>query len=967
MSNTITAYFKGRVGVTESVYQNDYGILMNFDSIELPAHFDCYFSTPGDDEAVPAVGADRMVQIPNTILTRSGRVELHIPLHTGENDSEVEYIVHFKVIGRARPVDDGTPVQMTAIEQALALLQNPIGNIEQIVNEALAFTGDTFAEMQDKLDADQAAFEAAAQSRFDADQAAFKTEMRQRQTQVESDFDNLNAQYQTAVSALTVDSEVQNIRVGADNLTYTSAGESVRTQFNNLKSGINALSHTVFKQGETLSAETEANSWKLESSGSCSADELYKMVKYRVTAGKLLYLSLSKDSGAVYQFQDSSSVPSGVNTHLIGLPTVVATDEVVCVPAGATYLIVSQYKTNTGNVVAFAESDLNEFDLINEYGADTRLLNLSPFTRSSVTMVKNSDGSYSCSGTASNDVNITIFRFTQTIGETYHYKLNPNYDNETSAFYFYLSGINGDGSWRRVNELSWTATDESTVSITAFCPTGQTMNCTVRPIINSNYSNAELYEHVADNTAKIESLDDLAVSGKVIFFDNDDVTWQAPGTVMNYFSGEVTTGNPNVFAVTNNFDISELQNLVVHFAGYTYGNNGIVFFDINNEYISGIQPTTESDYSYDCLVQIPPNAKYCAVGRYSKDALSVYMLASDFVKQINAAIDLQNTVFNGGVRKPFNEYNAYPMMPSNYLTYAENAYASLISIMKLVGYNAIPAFIITDSHGMVMSPFAWLNNKDKSIKCLQLGDIVNDVYNEYEIDQYNLWAKKIDNICTVVGNHEVNYSSDTMSNYTLTKAYVTTDRHLGGCLNYYYVDDDDYRVRYICLDPFVVEDGGASSSCVFDATQIQWFVDTLTDSHYDCIILTHCPLCDSATDRSGNVIANSGPFPWNMGMVQTIIQSYQNKEAFNLTVDGISVTGSFANVKRKILCALCGHTHAEGTAFESGVRHYVADAYLNGRAFASTFIAIDRDSDLLRVIKFDNTQNLAEWDLSLNS
>lgn len=212
MSNMITAFFKGRVGVAEAVYQNDYGIVMNFDSIELPAHFDCYFSTTEGDEAIPGIGADRQVVIPNECLSRPGNVVLHIPIHTGANDSEVEYAVYFKVIGRARPMDDGTPVQMTAIEQALALLQNPIGNIEQIVNEALAFTGDTFAEMQAKLD--------------------------EKIADVESDFDNLDAQFQTAVSALTVDSEVQNIRVGADNVTYTSAGEAVRTQFSNLKSAI---------------------------------------------------------------------------------------------------------------------------------------------------------------------------------------------------------------------------------------------------------------------------------------------------------------------------------------------------------------------------------------------------------------------------------------------------------------------------------------------------------------------------------------------------------------------------------------------------------------------------------------------------------------------------------------------------------------------------------------------------------
>ena len=152
MSNTITAYFKGRVGVAESIYRYDSGIVMVFDEIYLPAHFDCYFSVMGSDSAIASIGADNRVVIPDEVLENPGKIELHIPLHDGENSSRVEYVVYFKIIDRARPEDDGTPTQMTAIEQALALLQNPITNIEQIVNEALAFTGETFEEMQADLE-----------------------------------------------------------------------------------------------------------------------------------------------------------------------------------------------------------------------------------------------------------------------------------------------------------------------------------------------------------------------------------------------------------------------------------------------------------------------------------------------------------------------------------------------------------------------------------------------------------------------------------------------------------------------------------------------------------------------------------------------------------------------------------------------------------------------------------------------
>lgn len=139
MSNEITAYFKGRIGVAESVYQYDYGLVLDLDSAELPASFDCYFSNSGDSEAVPAVGADNRVAIPNKCLTMPGVITAHIPLHSGLNDSETEYVVSFKVLGRAKPVDDGTEADQTAISQAIAALNhnNLPGLIPDIVTEWL--------------------------------------------------------------------------------------------------------------------------------------------------------------------------------------------------------------------------------------------------------------------------------------------------------------------------------------------------------------------------------------------------------------------------------------------------------------------------------------------------------------------------------------------------------------------------------------------------------------------------------------------------------------------------------------------------------------------------------------------------------------------------------------------------------------------------------------------------------------
>ena len=129
-TNERVVRFYGRKGITESVYQYDYGQVLLLDGIELPAMFEAYFSTTEQEGSIPVIGQDHRVVIPNECLARAGKVTLHIPLHAGSYDSEVEYIVTFAVIGRAKPEDGGTPDQQAAISQAVAMLNNALPGIE---------------------------------------------------------------------------------------------------------------------------------------------------------------------------------------------------------------------------------------------------------------------------------------------------------------------------------------------------------------------------------------------------------------------------------------------------------------------------------------------------------------------------------------------------------------------------------------------------------------------------------------------------------------------------------------------------------------------------------------------------------------------------------------------------------------------------------------------------------------------
>lgn len=127
MSNTITAFFKGRIGVAESVYQYDYGTILIFDGLALPSVFEVHFATLAEDDSITVIGSNNRVAIPNTCLNKTGVVTAYVYLHTGDNDGETEYIVRFGVVRRVRPDydEDEKSAWESAAAQALAMLQNP--------------------------------------------------------------------------------------------------------------------------------------------------------------------------------------------------------------------------------------------------------------------------------------------------------------------------------------------------------------------------------------------------------------------------------------------------------------------------------------------------------------------------------------------------------------------------------------------------------------------------------------------------------------------------------------------------------------------------------------------------------------------------------------------------------------------------------------------------------------------------
>ena len=77
---------------------------------------------------------------------------------------------------------------------------------------------------------------------IDASELAYRNQLAQ---DISDTTASLQSQLDVAIAGATVDSEVINIRVGANGITYSTAGDAVRGQVSDLKSAINVLNESV--------------------------------------------------------------------------------------------------------------------------------------------------------------------------------------------------------------------------------------------------------------------------------------------------------------------------------------------------------------------------------------------------------------------------------------------------------------------------------------------------------------------------------------------------------------------------------------------------------------------------------------------------------------------------------------------------------------------------------------------------
>lgn len=115
-----------------------------------------------------------------------------------------------------------------------------------------------------------------------------------------------------------------------------------------------------------LTYSATQNNYKLTGTGTMIADNTFRICKYPVVAGTMVYLNVAAESPGVFQFQDDVNIYTSNTDHVIGTPVTEAFEGPILVPEGATYLMVSQLKTNTTNVVQQTNAPFDIIEILSK-------------------------------------------------------------------------------------------------------------------------------------------------------------------------------------------------------------------------------------------------------------------------------------------------------------------------------------------------------------------------------------------------------------------------------------------------------------------------------------------------------------------------------------------------------------------------------------------------------------------------
>lgn len=139
MSNLVKAVFgSSKMTTTRPLWQYDHGMVLQFVGVNLPAAYQVHFSNTESGTAKTALGNADGVEIIDEYFLPGSDIYAWVYVNEGDSGHTV-YMARIPVLKKALPTDQQpTPVQQTAIEDAIDALNEAAEGVPLAINTALA-------------------------------------------------------------------------------------------------------------------------------------------------------------------------------------------------------------------------------------------------------------------------------------------------------------------------------------------------------------------------------------------------------------------------------------------------------------------------------------------------------------------------------------------------------------------------------------------------------------------------------------------------------------------------------------------------------------------------------------------------------------------------------------------------------------------------------------------------------------
>lgn len=176
----------------------------------------------------------------------------------------------------------------------------------------------------------------------------------------------------------------------------------------------------------------------------------------------------------------------------------------------------------------------------------------------------------------------------------------------------------------------------------------------------------------------------------------------------------------------------------------------------------------------------------------------------------------------------------------------------------------------------------------------------------------------------------------------------------------YYNDDESNNIRYIMLDYYYVTRSGADDKHLLDNAQLAWCASVMASAGTkDIIIIGHAaltPFINLLT--SGEVTTEYGL--QNQQNLKDLINAFQNKSTYSVTVDGLTNTYDFSECTGDFILYTSGHWHRLGHDSRDGFNSFVVPTLLSNATNGFAFFIIDTINKTIKMMRCSKTLNSYE-------